>query len=77
MNEIIALFCLIGMSGYMGYAILTIFNYNFNKNPLKNITFFEGLKNFILCIITGAISFIIGVPFILYIKSFWKIVIKN
>lgn len=60
---------IIYMSGFFGYNILLIFNYKFNKNPLKDITFFEGLKNFILCVITGAIFFIISFPLYLYIKS--------
>lgn len=49
------------MSGFFGYNTLLMFNYKFNKNPLEDITFFEGLKNLILCIIVGALYFIIGV----------------
>lgn len=69
MNELCVIIGLIGMTGYMGYGILTMFNYKFNKDPLKDITFFEGLKNGILCIIVGALYFTIGVSLCFYIKS--------
>lgn len=69
MNEMCAIIGLIGMTAYIGYGILTIFNYKFNKNPLEDITFFEGLKNFILCILVGELYFTIGVSLCLYIKS--------